>query len=72
MRLSGYLLFGVAFVAITGTAVAGTNDVRPLESPSSVHLIGAAAGQDSVAEGAKKFVDSLGARGINFLGNQSM
>lgn len=72
MKVSGYLLFGTAFVVMAGAAAAGTYDIRPLESPSSIQMIGAAAGQDSVAEGAKDFVNSLGARGINFLGNQSM
>lgn len=56
--------------------VAQAADIRPaqelVQQPGSMMAIPVTSTQDSVAEGAKSFIASMGDRGINFFGNQSM
>lgn len=64
------LTLAVAAIAIMTTANAGlANDLR-VATPSAA--IAVTSNTDSVAEGAKNFIASMGDRGINFLGNESM
>lgn len=61
----------VAMVA-SGGAMAAGYDFRAGGQQASSIPVTAATSQDSVSEGAKNFIRSMGDRGINFLGNQSM
>lgn len=71
-RFSKFTL-ACAALAILTTANAGlASDLRVVDAPSAAITVTAKAGQDNVAEGAKNFIASMGDRGINFLGNQSM
>lgn len=64
------MLATCAGAALINPATVSAHDLRSPVQASSAIL--AAAGQDSVAEGAKNFIVSMGDRGINFLGNEGM
>lgn len=66
------LTLACAALAILTTANAGLASDLRVDAPSPAIAVTAKSGQDSVAEGAKNFIASMGDRGINFLGNQSM
>ncbi len=74
-RIVHGMFLGAASIAMLCSGVQGAKaaDLR-LQSVASSTLIPvkAAGTQDAVAEGAKSFIASMGDRGINFLGNQSM
>ena len=66
------LTLACAALAILTTANAGLASDLRVDAPSPAIAVTAKSGQDSVAEGAKNFIASMGDRGINVLGNQSM
>ena len=66
------LTLACAALALLSTASAAHAADLRIDTPASHIAVTAAAGQDSVAEGAKNFIASMGDRGINFLGNESM
>lgn len=69
---SRLLLTGAALAVLLPTAPVRAADLQ-IENAAGTSVIAAnAAAQDSMAEGAKKFIASMGDRGINFLGNESM
>jgi phospholipid transport system substrate-binding protein len=59
----------VAVLASSGVALAA--DIRVGGNGTNAIAVNAPA-QDNAAEGAQNFISSMGDRGINFLGNQSM
>ncbi len=60
-----------AIAVLVSANGAGAADLR-VDTPSAAINVTAVKSQDNVAEGAKNFIASMGDRGINFLGNQSM
>ena len=58
----------VAILASSGTALAA--DLRVDTATTAINV--SAPAQDAASEGAKNFISSMGDRGINFLGNESM
>ena len=66
------LLASAAFVMTVHGASATSADLRPADAKTSAIAITAVSGQSGVTEGAKNFIASMGDRGINFLGNESM
>jgi phospholipid transport system substrate-binding protein len=66
------LTLACAALAILTTANTGVASDLRVDTQSNSIAVTAATGQDKIAEGAKNFIASMGDRGINFLGNQSM
>lgn len=60
------------FCGAGGVAKAADIRLATGSVPPGLTAMPAATTQDNVAEGAKSFIASMGDRGINFLGNQSM
>jgi phospholipid transport system substrate-binding protein len=58
-------------VMVSSNGAFATSDLR-VDSGANYIAVTAVTAQDSVAEGAKNFIASMGDRGINFLGNQTM
>lgn len=66
-------LLSAAVVVMSGVCLpAFAHDLRPDGPSMRFEMIGASTAQDGVVEGAKKFINSMGVRGINFLGDQSL
>lgn len=73
IRLTKFALLATAALCVGAHAAsASTSDMRVQTAVPSIIAITAAAGQNNVTEGAKNFIASMGDRGINFLGNESM
>lgn len=73
ITMKNTLMVAAAVSALVALAPAAkAYDMRTDAQSPYLQVTGAATGQDSVAEGAKNFIASMGDRGINFLGNQSM
>lgn len=72
-RFSRLALAGVsAAILLASQGAFASTDLRVAPAHDALTLATAAAGQNSVTEGAKNFISSMGERGINFLGNTSM
>lgn len=72
-RFSRLALAGVsAAILLASQGAVASTDMRVAPAHDALTLATAAAGQNSVTEGAKNFIASMGERGINFLGNASM
>lgn len=72
-RFSRLALAGVsAAILLASQGAVASTDLRVAPAHDALTLATAAAGQNSVTEGAKNFISSMGERGINFLGNSSM
>lgn len=66
------VLSGVAIIAMFSASQSGAVTFDRVDAKASYINVTATSGQNSVTEGAKNFIASMGDRGINFLGNPSM
>jgi phospholipid transport system substrate-binding protein len=67
-----FLLSAAACCFASPTVMAAPSVDVPVYGSSHTLITTAGAAQDSVAEGARKFIAGMGDRGLNFLGNPSM
>jgi phospholipid transport system substrate-binding protein len=65
------LCLSASLMALAALPAQAASDLRPVATPV-MQMTYVAASADAVSEGASNFIASMGDRGINFLGNESM